>query len=209
MDESHALFGGNSLLGWVDIETREIDWAQLPGGTGHFSVFPDGDHVVSIMYPSSGVTEHSSLEILSLPSLDPIHSIPLEEFPNVKYVAVDPSGDALYLVGNEYSGVRFLALDPATGDVIKSLFVPGIGCGIFCVANPIVTFASGRYMAFELGGEVMVVDTTLDLPRYRFDLGGMGHNYDEPSGVAAHPESEILYVLGPAGRLYKLRLRST
>jgi hypothetical protein len=112
------------------------------------------------------------------------------------------------LVGNEYSGVRFLALDPTTGDVITSLFVPGIGCGIFCAANPIVTFASGRFMAFELGGEVMVVDTALDLPRYQFGLGGTGYDYDEPSGVAAHPDSDILYVLGPAGRLFKLRLRN-
>jgi DNA-binding beta-propeller fold protein YncE len=207
-DASHALFGGNSLLGRVNIDTREIDWAPLTGGAGHFSVFPDGDRFVSIMYPSFGVPDHSSLEILSLPSLDPIRSIPLEEFPGAQYVVVDPSGDAMYVVGREFSGVRFLALDPPTGDVITSMFVPGSGCGIFCVANPVVTFASGRYIAFELGGAVMVVDTALDLPRYRFDLGGMGYDYDEPSGVAAHPDSDILYVLGPLGRLFKVRLRN-
>jgi hypothetical protein len=69
-----------------------------------------------------------------------------------------------------------------------------------------VSFASRRYVAFELGGAVMVVDTTLDLPRYRFGL--RGYDYDEPSGVAAHPDYDILYVLGPAGRFFKLRLRN-
>jgi outer membrane protein assembly factor BamB len=112
----------------------------------------------------------------------------------------------MYVFGRDDSGVRFLALDPSTGEVITSMSLGGSGCGIFCVANPVVTFASGRYIAFELGGAVIVVDTALDLPRYRFDLGG--DDYDEPSGVAAHPDSDILYVLGPAGSLFKIRLRS-
>jgi len=207
MDESHALIGGNGVLGRASVDTREFDWATLSGGAGHFFVFPDGDRVVSVVYyPSSGVPEHSSLEILSLPSLDPIRSIPLEEFPYPKHVAVDPSGDAMYVFGKDDSGVRFLALDPATGEVITSMSVATSGCSSFCVANPVVTFASGRYIAFELGGAVMIVDTALDLPRYRFDL--RDYDYDEPSGVAAHPDSDILYVLGPLGRLFKIRLRN-
>ena len=54
------------------------------------------------------------------------------------------------------------------------------------------------------------MDTGLDLPLYRFDPGG----YDEltvftpPAGVAAHPDSDVLYVLGPAGRLFEVRLRN-
>lgn len=210
MDESHALIGGNGVLGRVNVDTREFERAPLSGGAGHFSVFPGGNRIVSVVYdPSSGGTERSSLDILSLPSLDPIRSIPLEDFPGARHVAVDPSGDAMYVFGRENSGVRFLALDPATGDVIRSMLVADSGCITYCVANPVVTFASGRYIAFEQGGAVMIVDTALDLPRYRFDPEGLGYDFDGPSGVAAHPDSDILYVLGPLGRLFKIRLRSS
>jgi hypothetical protein len=64
-------------------------------------------------------------------------------------------------------------------------------------------------VAFELGGTVSVVDTAIDHPRYRFDPGSLA--FGGPSGVAAHPESDILYVLGgntPTWRLYKIRLRN-
>jgi DNA-binding beta-propeller fold protein YncE len=208
MDESHALIGGNGILGRVNVDTREFERAPLSGGAGHFSVFPGGDRIVSVVYdPPSGVIERSSLEILSLPSLDPIRSIPLEELPDATHVAVDPSGDVMYAFGRGNS-VRFLAIDPATGEVITSMSVDGSGCITYCVANPVVTFASGRYIAFEQGGAVIVVDTALDLPRYRFDPEGLGYDYDGPSGVAAHPDSDILYVLGPTGRLLKVRLRN-
>jgi DNA-binding beta-propeller fold protein YncE len=210
MGASHALIGGNGLLGRVNVDTHEIHWADLPGGAGHFAVFPDGDRIVSfVYYPSSGVPEESSLEILSLPGLAPIHSIPLVNLLGAVHLAVDPSGDAIYALGQGDSGVRFLALDPATGEVVASMSIAGSVCGIYCVANPVVTFASGRYIAFERGGAVIVVDTELDLPRYRFNPGG----YDSavlapPAGVAAHPDSDVLYVLGPAGRLFKIRLRN-
>jgi hypothetical protein len=88
--------------------------------------------------------------------------------------------------------------------------VAGSRCGIYCVANPVVKFASGRYIAFERGGAVMVVDTGPDLPRYRFNPGGYDELYalTPPAGVAAHPDSDVLYVLGPAGRLFKIRVRN-
>jgi DNA-binding beta-propeller fold protein YncE len=189
----------------VNVDTGEIERAPLSGGGGHFSIFPDGSRVVSVVYPVFGGPDHYSLEILSLPSLALIRSIPLEEISDPYHVAVDPSGDVIFVFGGGDRGVHFLAIDPETGEVIRSTVVGGSGCSGFCVANPVVTFASGRFSAFELGGAVAVVDTALDLPRYLFDPGGYGF---EPSGVAAHPDSDILYVLGPAGRLFKLRLRN-
>lgn len=207
LGSSQALIGGNGLLGRVNIDTRQVDWSPL--SAGHFSVFPGGDRFVSLVYSSLGVP-YISLEILSLPGLDPLLSIPLEDLLNAVHVAVDPTGDLIYALGQAETGVRFMAFDAVTGEVVTSMSVGGSRCGIYCVANPVVTFASGRYVAFERGGAVIIVDTGLDLPRYRFDPGG----YDEldvltpPAGVAAHPDSDVLYVLGPAGRLFKVRLRN-
>ena len=78
------------------------------------------------------------------------------------------------------------------------------------MANPVVTFASGRYIAFERGGAVIVVDAELGVPRYRFDPGGYDELYviTPPAGVAADRHSDVLYVLGPAGRLFKIRVRN-
>lgn len=208
LGSSQALFGGNGLLGRVNIDTGQVDWSPL--AAGHFSVFPDGDRVVSLVYPSSGVPEYLSLLILSLPGLDPLLSIPLEELLNAVHVAVDPTGDLIYALGQAETGVRFMAFDAATGEVVTSMSLAGSRCGIYCVANPVVTFASGRYIAFERGGAVFVVDTELGVPRYRFDPGGYGELdvLTPPAGVAAHPDSDVLYVLGPAGRLFKIRVRN-
>ena len=206
---SQALFGGNGQLGRVNLDTREIHWTSL--AAGHFAVFPGGDRFVSLVYSSSsGIPEYSSLEILSLPGLEPLLSIPLEDLVDAVHVAVDPAGDLIYALGQRDSGVRFLAFDAATGEVVTSMSVAGSRCGSYCVANPVVTFASGRYIAFERGGAVIVVDTGLDLPRYRFDPGGYGELdvLTPPAGVAAHPDSDVLYVLGPAGRLFKIRPRN-
>ena len=209
LGSSQALIGGNGLLGRVNIDTRQVDWSPL--AAGHFSVFPDGGRFVSLVYSSSsGVPEYISLEILSLPGLDPLLSIRLEDLLDAVHVAVDPTGDLIYALGQAETGVRFLAFDATTGEVVTAMSVAGSRCGSYCVANPVVTFASGRYVAFERGGAVIVVDTGLDLPRYRFNPGG----YDEldvltpPAGVAAHPDSDVLYVLGPAGRLFKIRMRN-
>jgi DNA-binding beta-propeller fold protein YncE len=210
VDASQALFGGNALLGRVNLDTRETHWESL--AAGHFSVFPDGDRFVSFVYSSSssGVPESGSLEIFSLPGLAPLLSIPLENLVDAVHVAVDPTGDLIYALGQTDSEVRFLTFDATTGEAITSMSVAGSRCGIYCVANPVVKFASGRYIAFERGGAVMVVDTGPDLPRYRFNPGGYDELYalTPPAGVAAHPDSDVLYVLGPAGRLFKIRVRN-
>lgn len=207
VDDSHALIGGYGLER-VNVDTRETDRASLPRGGWHFSVFPDGARVVSIVWPRQGDLEGPSLEIFSLPDLDPIHSIPLGELSFHQRVAVDPSGNLVYAVGSEGMEVRFLAIDPTTGNVATSIPVNGRACNGYCVANPVVSFASGRLVAFELNGMVVVVDTALDLPRFRFDPELSFGGDPSPAGVAAHPESDILYVLGAAGRLFKIRLRN-
>jgi DNA-binding beta-propeller fold protein YncE len=207
LDESHALIGGGFGLQRVNVDTRDFESATLPPGETHFSVSPDATRVVSVVTPLEG---DPSLEIFSLPKLDLIRSIPLGELPLRRHVALDPSGDLIYVFASGSAEVRFLAVSSTTGAVITSKSVNGGGCVIYCVANPVVSFGSGRYVAFEVGGAVSVVDTALDLPRYIFDPEGAAlRDGYSPSGVAAHPDSDVLYVLGPTGRLFKLRLRNS
>jgi len=205
LDEDHALVSGHSSFARVDMERGFVEsnaahlWAHP-----HFAVFPDGQRVVAGVSPWQ---ETPFLEVLSLPSLSSLRSIPIEELTNIQIVAVDPSGDRVYVIGWKDGETWFLLVDADTGDVLKSMGLGSKTC--VCVANPVVTFASGRHIAFERGGSVVIVDTELDVPRYLFEPGGpLG---DGPSSVAAQADSDILFVLGgnfPILRLYKIRLRN-
>lgn len=205
LDQVYALVSGSGLFARVDMERGVVEEnAAHVGAHPHFDVFPDGQRVVAGVSPWQ---ELPFLEILSLPSLSSLRSIPIEELASIQIVAVDPAGDRLYVIGRRGGETRFVLVDADTGEVLTSTGLGSKAC--VCVANPVVTYASGRYIAFEHGGSVVVVDTELDLPRYLFEPGDPLAG--GPSGVAAHPDSDILYVLGgshPTLRLYKIRLRN-
>jgi DNA-binding beta-propeller fold protein YncE len=205
LNEDHALVSGHASFARVDMERGVVEdkvthlWAHP-----HFDVFPDGQRVVAGVSPWQ---ELPFLEVLALPSLSSLRSIPIEELTSIRIVAVDPAGDRVYALGSRGGETRFVLVDADTGEVLTSIGLGSMVC--VCVANPVVTYASGRYIAFEHGGSVVVIDTELDMPRYLFDPGNPLAG--GPSGVAAQADSDILFVLGgkfPILRLYKLRLRN-
>jgi DNA-binding beta-propeller fold protein YncE len=204
LDQAHALVSGQAFAR-VDMDRRAAEDTAPPlGAHPHFALFPDGQRVVAGVSPWQEVP---SLEVLSLPSLNPLHSIPIHELSSIQMVAVDPAGGRLYAIGWRDGESRFVLVDAITEKVLATMSLGPKSC--VCAANPVVTFASGRYIAFERGGSVVVVDTEIDVPRYLFEPGGpLG---DGPSGVAAQADSDVLFVLGgnhPVLRLYKIRLRN-
>lgn len=187
LDDGRALVSG-AAFAMVDLERRE-PIAELGGfNYWHFAVEPAGQRVA--------VVEGGTIQIRSLPSLSLMRTI---EGLYASQLAFDPHEDKLYTI----EGDRFRVFDPATGASLASVDL-GLGCG-YCSANPVATFAGGRYVAFERSGAVDIVDTGLDLPRFRFDSPGSARG---PAGVAALPDSDVFYVLGgPAMAVYKLRVR--
>lgn len=205
LDQSHALVSGHGNFARIDMDRGAVEnsvahlWSHP-----HFALFPDAQRVVAGVNPWQEVP---FLEVLSLPSLSPLRSIPIDELSGIHIVAVDPSGARVYVLGARDGEARFVLVDTITGEILASMALGPMSC--VCVANPVVAFASGRYVAFENGGSVVVVDTESDMPRYLFDPGDP--QAGGPSAVAAHPDSDILYVLGgkhPVLRLYKVRLRN-
>ena len=188
LDERRALLSGRELR-LVDLDRREA--IAEAGGLNfwHFAVDPAGQRVA--------VIEGESVEIRTLSSLSLIRRIP--GFYG-QALAFDPHEDKLYVMTDD----RLLVIDPSTGTTLVSIVLDR-GC-VFCSANPVATFASGRYVAFERSGAVDIVDTELDLPRFRFDGGHPPGS--KPAAVAALPESDVFYVLGgPEMAVYKLRVR--
>jgi DNA-binding beta-propeller fold protein YncE len=205
LNETDALVSGSELQ-VVDIEREAVEHRirSLSIGAPYFAVFPGKQRIAATL---NRFEEHPSLVIFSLPSLASIRTIPLSGVSWANQVAVGPQGDRIYVIGEGEDGRRFFLVDANTGEVLNSITLTTSRC-TWCAANPVVGFASGRYVAFEQNGSVVIVDTELDLPRFLFQPGGpvLGG----PAGVAAHPTSEILFVLGGNAsplQLYKIRLQ--
>jgi hypothetical protein len=200
VDESHALVGGPSLA-IVDLDARAIEQQATGFNPGHFVL--DRSHArVAVSNLSDG-----TIDILGFPSLEEIRSIPLDGL-HPTHVALDPGQEHVYVLARDEGGQGwFLVLDPTTGARISTVSVGPVLCGGYCVANPVATFGGGRYVAFEQSSSVLVVDTDTDQPRYRFGSPDPGVA-SGPAGVAALPDSDVLYVLGgPYAALTKIRLR--
>lgn len=190
LDDRNALVSGLALT-LVDLDRRKVVTSAGGDNAWHFALDRTAQQVALVYGPD--------VEIRALPSLALLRSF--AEIGYVLQLAFDPLEGKLYAMTSD----RFLVLDSVTGKLLDTVTV-GLGCR-YCAANPVTTFASGRYVAFERTGAVDIVDTTLDLPRYRFaSPTPVGHG---PSAVAAVPDSDVLYVLGgPARAIYKLRVRN-
>jgi DNA-binding beta-propeller fold protein YncE len=165
---------------------------------GHFDLNPTGELVAVVNYTTR------SVDVLGASFLTRIRSIFLEEY-DLLYVAFDPREEKLYVtgVGRDSKG-RFLVLDLISNLVLESISLGPLGSGDSY--NPVAVFADGRYVAFDYGGSVVIVDTDLDLPRYRFEPPG--GDVILWNSVTALPNSDLLYVLsGPRGTLSKVRIR--
>lgn len=202
LDESHALVSGLPLV-LVNLDRREIEHEALPFHARHFAVDRERGRVAV-----SNLSDRA-IEILELPSLETLRTIPLDPFHSA-LVAFDPHENKAYAVAEDEAGLAwFLVFDPTTGVRLSTTPLGSPGCSGFCVANPVTTFGEGRFVAFEQPSSVLVVDTALDQPRYRFGAPPIGV-VGGPAGVAAQPGSDLLYVLGgPYEALTKIRLRDS
>jgi DNA-binding beta-propeller fold protein YncE len=200
IDESHALVGGVPLA-IVNLDQRTIEQESTVFQPGHFVIDRSRGRVIA-----SNLSD-GTIDILGFPSLAGIRSIPLDGL-HPTHVALHPHEDKVYALTRDAGGQGWLlVLDPMTGTRLAATPVGPVACGGYCVANPVAEFGGGRYVAFEQSSSVLVVDTDSDELRYRFGtplldvVGG-------PAGVAALPDSDVLYVLGgPYAALTKIRLR--
>ncbi len=199
-DESHALVGGRPLA-IVNLDQRVIEHESSAFHPGHFVI----DRVHGRVVVSN--LSNGSVDILGFPSLEEIRSIPLDGL-HPTHVALDPHEEKVFALAKDEGGQGWLlVLDPATGTRLSTIALGPVVCGGYCVANPVATFGGGRYIAFEQSSSVLVVDTDSDQPAYRFGSPAVGV-VGGPAGVAALPDSDVLYVLGgPYAALTKIRLR--
>jgi DNA-binding beta-propeller fold protein YncE len=201
LDESHALVSGFPLRS-LNLLERRIEHQAAPFNAGHFAVDRTRGRVA--------VSNRSddSVELLDFLSLSSIRLIPLAPLHPTE-VAFDPDEDKLYVVARDDAGEGwFLVVDPSSGARLATIAIGAGSCSGYCAANPVATFAEGRYVAFEQSSSVLVVDTDLDQPGYRFGSAPDGV-VGGPAGVAAARDSDVLFVLGgPYDALTKIRLRN-
>ena len=147
----------------------------------------------------------NAVDILETGALTRVRSISLDEF-RPFYVAFDPTESVLYILADgDSEGDRFFLVEAASGNVLRSVALDPAEGGVISY-NPSTTFSGGRYVALSYGSSVLIVDTQLDIPRYRLDPEE-GENAFW-SSVAAVPESDFLYVLtSPGGSIRRIRVR--
>ena len=203
LNEDHVLVtesgaGRGDGLRRLDFAQWEIEATAEDFIPGDFDVDPAGQRVAVVNYTTR------SVDILEASFLTRILSIFLEEY-HLLYVAFDPREEKLYATGvGPGSNGRFFVLDLTTGLVLESISLGPAGSGYSY--NPTATFAAGKYIAFDYAGSVVIVDTDLDLPRYRFEP--QGSDVVLWTSVAAISNSDFLYILnGPEGSLWKIRVR--
>lgn len=189
IDETHALLSGSGLaIQLVNVDDGAVE--ATGAGQWHFAVAPDGQRI-AVLDRIDGV----SVRLLALPALNELATYPIPDLGGVDAVAYDPDGSRLYVMGRDQGGVRFVLLDALNGEILESLPLVSAGCSIFCAANPVTVFANGRFVAFEQIDGVIIVDTSIDLPRFKAKAAG---------SVAANPERDAFYVLRSDGLLSKL-----
>lgn len=200
IDESHALVSGFPLV-IVNLDQRAIEHEAGAFRAGHFAIDRSRGQVFV-----ADRTNHS-IHVLVLPTLAGIRTLQLDDF-HPTQVALDSDDDKVYVMARDDGGQGwFLVLDAVDGTRLATLSIGSGACSGYCVANPVATFGGGRYVAFEQSSSVLVVDTDTDRPRYRFGSPPVGVA-GGPAGVAALPDSDLLYVLGgPYEALTKIRLR--
>jgi hypothetical protein len=197
LDDVTALVPGRLYregLNLIDTRTGETIRTLPAPDPWHFAVSPATDRVAVLVRTGQPLT----LRVASLSSLQELVRIPLPELSSADIVAFDPAGDRAYVMGNAPGrGSVFVLIDVITGRVLLTMTLP-TGCGFagFCVANPVATLASGRFVAMERDGTYFV-DTTLDLPRFYSDFG---------ASVAASPLEDVVFLLRPDGLVTKARI---
>lgn len=201
--DSRALLTDDiSRLRLIDIWNGEsLAEAHVEGGPRHFAISPEEDEVALLT-----VSGDPRLHWLGFPGLDPRGVVPLPELESADIVAYDPTGGSVYVFGRANGEGRFLALDRASGAVVQTAGTGPGACGLYCVANPVATSSSGRYVAFEQGARAVIVDTATDMPRFELGIPGfsnMGFSVtDSPS------EPDVFFFLRSDGLLIKVRVGS-
>ncbi len=190
LTDDEALVGTSSGLRLLSLEDGAT-LAEAPiRNAWHFDIAPDGG-TVALTQNLEGAAD--SLHLLALPGLNLLRSFQLPVIGRI--VAFDSDG-RLYVMGWDDEGRRFLVVDPLTGEIATDMALDSQGCILgLCAANPAAVSSSGRYVAFEQYPGVIIVDTGLDLPLYRFEHGG---------SVAASPSGDVFFVLREDGLVSKI-----
>ncbi|MGH7587208.1 MAG: hypothetical protein ACRELU_01315 [Gemmatimonadota bacterium] len=193
LTDERALVGTSSGFRLLSIEDGTT-LAEAPfRNAWHFAVSPDGQ-TLALTQSLEGAAD--SLHVLTLPDLTRLLSFRLPVVARI--VAFDPDGQLHVLGWDEDFDWRFLVVDPMTGEVGTSMVLESQGCILgFCAANPAAVSSSGRYIAFEQFPGIIIVDTEVDLPLYRFEHAG---------SVAAAPTGDVFFVLQSDGLVSKIAI---
>lgn len=200
IDDTLALTTGWGHFSLIDTRSGSHIRALPIPAAWHFSVSPNGSMAAVL-----NVARPAAVHLVGLLDLQEIDRIDFPNLFSVSTVAFDPAGDRLYVMGSDGQDAHFLLVEVASRTVLLTLPLGPGRCG-YCVANPVATLPSGRFVAMEWGGGTYFIDTELDLPRFHTGIR-VGNNFFAAGlSVAASPVEEAFYLLRPDGFIQKVRI---
>lgn len=200
IDDDRALYSGASPV----IRNVSGDFVTQtflrPDGSvlysGPFAVSPDDMRVVFADHGSTGsiLREYSLLDATHLSD----HELP-DESVWIVSVAFGPSGERVFVLGlREDFSVTLYTVDLASGNTVREFPLGSDGCGSYCVANPTALSTDGRFLAMEIGGGVLIVETERGIPLYR--LEGQASVASDPAQPAG------FFLLGRSGLIRRIQV---
>lgn len=192
-----VLAGGEGAVSLVDVKDGTILNSRQLQGAVNFAVSSDGNMLALIQRPSF-------IRFLRVPGLSDLGMTELPTGFQAFVVAFEPSGEKLYVLGNEpvVSGrVRFITIHTATAQIVTDQPLEECGlCLSFTIANPYATSFDGRFVVFPTGLGAYLVDTSLDLPLFRTGFSGC-------CNVASSPTTNEFYFANLDGAVSIVKLR--
>jgi hypothetical protein len=186
LDDEHALYTGlgtfiRNVPGEV-VTRRVLDGDGIELTSGPMAVSRDGT-LAAIVDRRAGAL----VRLYSLPGAILLRDLRLPDGEAwIESLAFGPAAEQLYIRSSD----ALFVVDASRGEIIGEFRLELSGCSSLCVANPSARSKDGRFLAFEGGEGVLIVDTDRRIPLYRIP----GH-----ASVAQDPASPAGFFLLDTG----------
>jgi len=210
-DERHVIVSGgvDDVVERVDTEAGSITAQQNVPASWDIELSPARD-AVAVVTITAFFGQPARIQLLSAATLESRWITEISGGLVLTAVAFHPSGDRIYAFGWDDEAFWLFVVAANDGDVLKRVRVAphgGLTLGLEG-PNPAATTHDGRFVVFPTEKGAYLMDTSLDVPRFRLGDPGADATLGSEIGCCnvATPESTNAIYFVNFGEVFKARL---